>query len=567
MTVSKKHSLLPLFLSGLLLGSLLFVLVYGLNVLDVTNDSWIFSQPDPDIEQHYIGWCHFRHAPWRFPLGLVDSLSWPFSISILWTDSMPPVALFFKLFRSLLPKTFQYIGWYGLSSFALMGGFSCLLLEKVTGSGRIALAGSVAYILSFPIQQRMFYHTTLTAHWLIILALYLWISDFLKQDLRKVCLIWGLISLYAAMLHPYLWIMAAMILCFSLLEELIITKKWLKPVLTGLSCIASAVIGLWAIGAFYGDVKVKESSGVFEGNMNTFFNPMGEGALLINLPIQDGFQYEGYGYLGAGIILMAGFGLGLMLYELAKRRKPLPDLIKNHLRAFLIFIAGLLFFNMAIFPKYSFNDKIIFRFPMNDLLELVLGIFRSNGRFIWPAAYIVMTFAFWAISRFLCPKKGFIVREGILMGLTAFFMMIQLLDLSNLIRDKHDTFTENYEEEVCDLDNENLLSVLPRYKHLVMAYDDHLDNMKFAYFASRYGLTINRFYFARGINDAIEAELERHRSLAANGKAPTDCLYLMKEEAYNGGWKDFPLYFYDLKGTIVGSKEPLPGIIPISYPY
>ena len=50
-----------LFFFGFIAGAFLFPLVYGSKLLNVTYDSWIFTLPDPDIRQHYLGFLHFVH--------------------------------------------------------------------------------------------------------------------------------------------------------------------------------------------------------------------------------------------------------------------------------------------------------------------------------------------------------------------------------------------------------------------------------------------------------------------------------------------------------------------------
>ena len=41
------------FLIGALIGAVLFVLIYGFSVLNVTNDAWLMT--GKDLQQHYIG--------------------------------------------------------------------------------------------------------------------------------------------------------------------------------------------------------------------------------------------------------------------------------------------------------------------------------------------------------------------------------------------------------------------------------------------------------------------------------------------------------------------------------
>ena len=121
---------LILFLTGCALGVACFLWVYGASVINPLYDAWLFNT-DMDLKQHYIGWCHYRMSDWHFPVGLIDTLSYPTSVSVIYTDSIPLVALIFKLFRNILPLRFQYFGMFGLFSFMLMGGISSQLIYEL----------------------------------------------------------------------------------------------------------------------------------------------------------------------------------------------------------------------------------------------------------------------------------------------------------------------------------------------------------------------------------------------------------------------------------------------------
>lgn len=110
------------FLIGALIGAVLFVLIYGFSVLNVTNDAWLLT--GKDLQQHYIGWKYYRDAAWNFPIGLHDGLTHPYMVSVLYTDSIPLFAIFFKALSPLLPETFQYFGLFGLMCYMLNGGFA-----------------------------------------------------------------------------------------------------------------------------------------------------------------------------------------------------------------------------------------------------------------------------------------------------------------------------------------------------------------------------------------------------------------------------------------------------------
>ena len=83
---------IKLFLIGALLGAVCFTGVYGVRVLDPAYDDWLLAG-DMDLRQHYIGFCHFRQSRWQFPIGLIETLSYPMSMSVIYTDSIPLLAV------------------------------------------------------------------------------------------------------------------------------------------------------------------------------------------------------------------------------------------------------------------------------------------------------------------------------------------------------------------------------------------------------------------------------------------------------------------------------------------
>ena len=96
----KRIPAVALFAVCAVLGAICFIGVYGVKILDFTNTAWLFDN-DHDLRQHYLGWCHFRSDPWQFPFGLFDSLSYPNSMSIIYTDSIPIFAVAFKIISTL----------------------------------------------------------------------------------------------------------------------------------------------------------------------------------------------------------------------------------------------------------------------------------------------------------------------------------------------------------------------------------------------------------------------------------------------------------------------------------
>ena len=70
--VSRKE-FAQLFLSGTIIGMILFVAVYGYRIIDVTYDDWLYV--GGDLSQHYLGWMYYRKSPWKFPFGLIEGIA------------------------------------------------------------------------------------------------------------------------------------------------------------------------------------------------------------------------------------------------------------------------------------------------------------------------------------------------------------------------------------------------------------------------------------------------------------------------------------------------------------
>ena len=61
----------------------------------------------------------FRNSGWHFPVGLMDTITYPELYSVVYTDAVPAFAVVFKILSPVFPKTFQYFGIWGLLCFIL----------------------------------------------------------------------------------------------------------------------------------------------------------------------------------------------------------------------------------------------------------------------------------------------------------------------------------------------------------------------------------------------------------------------------------------------------------------
>lgn len=124
-----RANMLALFAA--LAGVIVFTLLFDPSIINPVHAGWLASG---DPAQSYLGWLFFRQEPWSLPLGLTHTLGMEQASSIVYSDSIPLLAIFFKLWRAWLPSTFQYDGMWLCACYALQGYFA----YRLCGCSRIA---------------------------------------------------------------------------------------------------------------------------------------------------------------------------------------------------------------------------------------------------------------------------------------------------------------------------------------------------------------------------------------------------------------------------------------------
>ncbi len=508
-----------LFLCGAVIGALIFAAIYGVKILSFTYDGWLLCG-DMDLRQHYLGWCHYRYGELGFPLGMIQTLSYPNSMSVIYTDSIPLVAVVFKLFSGILPETFQYFGLYGLLSFALTGAFGSVLLKTFLKKEWQVYIALPLLVASFPILQRMYYHTALASHYLImaafVIALY---AVFDRWSVIKTSLVWALMGFMCVGIHSYFLPMIGLIMLASLVWNIMESHE--KSAVWTLICsivsfCTAALLALFIFGGFAGPNSAAGGGlGVFNSNLNTFINPLDMG-LLPGLSTFGDFQYEGFAYLGLGIISGALLVLIFCICTGKWRHIHMSPMGKVTCAMFVISAF------ISIFPMFSIGGVKIVWFPIPDALSSVLGIFRSNGRFIWVAMYIIMIAVIVAASR-LSDRTVWsaIIMCGIL--------LVQGIDLSKLCVQKSDYFRSNHTYD--SLWDEIEESKITKDKDcFVFLYNDSDIVMDTAYYAYHHGMYQNNFYYARDIDKAIETEIAMYTSEILSGKLREEAVYVLRQQ-------------------------------------
>ncbi|MCR4745944.1 MAG: DUF6311 domain-containing protein, partial [Lachnospiraceae bacterium] len=385
-------------------GMLVFILVYGYKILNPMNISWMYHGLSTDFTQHYLGWKGFRNSAWTFPIGLMDQLTYPDKVSIIYTDSIPIFALFFKLFNPILPDRFQYFGFWGILTYALNGVFASMILKRYLKSKLNVILGSLFFIFSFQMLERMYFHSALAAHWLILLPIYL-ILIRRELSLKKKIFLWGIVGALCPLIHSYFILFDGIILAGFMLAVIIdrdgmedSNKK--RLIAAGLSFLSFVLVGLFTLfilGAF--DNTVADLNGSVDNfglDLNAFFNEMGAGYFPEVFSYRKGHRIY---YLGAGIIILTMITAIQIIrhkdWEFFKKRKnTIIAIAATYVLALIV----------ACSPTITLNGNVIIHYPLPELVKNIWSVFKNTARTSWVCIYLIFIFA-------ICADYKYVSRE------------------------------------------------------------------------------------------------------------------------------------------------------------
>ncbi|AUR52167.1 DUF6311 domain-containing protein [Aquella oligotrophica] len=375
-------------------GSLLAVNIAG----DLIFNPRLFNFMTADMLVHFIGWDFYRHDNWSWPLTYTSSLMYPVGTTMVYTDSIPLFVIILKLFRNYLPEPFVWHGAWAIINNMLMFYSGSLLFRVLRKDTLLAFIGGLFMLLASPMLFRFYFHFSLASQWLLVFNFIL----LLKPQINyKADICWQSLLLFVACgIHPYIAFMN-MGLAFALVYRLSIqyylnrqTRLCWYSLITSLAIfmvvfITSAYFFGWFFGKTQGEAY---GFGVYSANVLSLINPQFGSVLLKPLKVGDG-QYEGFAYLGIGIIL------------------PLLFLLVFRFRSFILAKIKLsnlgLFIVLAVFTLIAFSNilqigSISINLPYSGH---IFSIFRASGRFIWMLYYFVVIITILVIYDSCANKK------------------------------------------------------------------------------------------------------------------------------------------------------------------
>ena len=386
------------------IGLVTFLVVYGPGHLAGTSAYW--DMPTSDERMYLIGYRYFLHEPWHWPLFTSYAVDAPYAKSLVFLDCIPLWALVNKLIAAVIPpwRAFSaqaYLGlWHGLV-YALQPclGVACL---RALGhrSWRTAIVTAL-FFLAIPCWIFRYGHAALSAHWIELWALYLYLRTPAGARQSRQLGVAKLAQLaVASLVTPYHAVMSFGLFVASLWR----TRQWREGAAWLALGVASIALPLAFAGYFAPETATRQwGFSVESANVLSWFVPVrsgiaGDGRWIANV-LATNWQWEGYAYLGLGY-------LGLLAI-VAWHARSLRGVVRRHAGLLAIAVAfGLLSLSSHVY--FGSHRVLAYRFP--HVLHVIPDQFRSPGRFIWVPTYVLIVYVLhWAYTRFSVGRRFAVV--------------------------------------------------------------------------------------------------------------------------------------------------------------
>jgi hypothetical protein len=415
---------------AVLVGLVHLAFTVGVGVLWPSDPKW--SLPLNDTSMSVLGAEAFlRDSTWNFPLASTELLlSGGSPVSIVYTDSAPWIAIIARAV-GLGVNDVSVIGLVTVLSVVMQPiAIALLLLAIGVRRAESMLAGIVLGSLLPAWYQRLVWHVALSSQWLVVLALALAVLA-IRRGLS-----WWIIAAMAALgafsigVHAYLFVMVAAVAAGALLSDVArLGKPAALRAVAGFGIfLAASALAAWVLG--YGGGGGVGGFGRYSMNLLSPIVPQNSGLtqLLLGTPRYPvdatGGQYEGFNYLGGGILLCVG-AAAIILW---RRRTDWPNW-----RPALPFVAILVALTLfALSHKVYVRHTLVLSIPLPERVLSLLNEVRSSGRMFWPVAYTLLASAVLVLDRL--PRRA--VSATVLTAA----LLLQVIDTSVLRQDLRATY-------------------------------------------------------------------------------------------------------------------------------
>ena len=352
----------------------------GPNYISPLNSEWLFSG---DLSTYQLGWQFFKLDEWRFPLGINPNYGIYLNGSVVFSDSIPLFAIFFKIFKNFLPSEFQYFSIWILVCVYLQLYFSFKIIYKITNDLLYSAISSLFFGIATIFIHRSGIHLSLFGQWIILSFFYVELLDKNKFYYKS------LLILLSTTIHFYFTIILLIIFFIEKIIDYFRNKKLIKNILIQTLIVLFASLFLMYIIGYFSlnlDDGLGWGYGYYNFNLNSFFNPVGQTNIseviwsnfLAKREFQNG-QIEGFSYLGlSGFIFLIIF-----VFNMFNKRN---NIIYSNIKIFTI---CMIFLILSTSNNIYFDQTSIIKIPLNNIFYGISSIIRASGRLIWPIYYLI----------------------------------------------------------------------------------------------------------------------------------------------------------------------------------
>jgi hypothetical protein len=489
-----------------------------------------------DAAQHIVGQRYFIADAWHWPLLDTTLLAGPAGTNIGLTDSIPLMALGAKLVRGVLPTGFHTIFLWLALSYTLQPVAAVYAVRSAGERRALPCLAAAAIAASMPALLARSQHAALSGHFLILMALGLSLQIAAGRR-RRVYLLTTLLLVASLLVHPYLMFMAAVTLAAAPMSLLLRGDRYAWAAGFGIAA-GIAITGVVAMVLGYFGTQNPGGFGVYSMNLLSPIYP-GDSWLFPGFgasPDATGGQYEGYNYLGCGVLLLAAIAIltvsrdclarhgGLILVALALTVLALSDHIYLGQRAvfdttdipgaLLVAGAAVLILSRPVWRAASaWHRRLILAGAACVLLALatlayllhrqiidtaelrnLVQQFRSSGRFFWPVAYMILTGSIMAVTA--------LRRSWWIVTLLVAAALLQIADASTL---RNGVARTMHEHRAWDSDAAQMRALLATHRALTILPPFGCDKTpgymgtitQLLLLASEYVIPVNTMYVAR----------------------------------------------------------------------
>lgn len=355
---------------------------------------------------------------WHFPLSRIDNYFWPVGTSAVFTDANPWITLVTKALLSRDAPPLQFVGPWLALCFALQGWFGARLIGVITNDRVLRALGGGLFVVA-PVLAYRIAHEALCAHWILLLILEVALTPADPEDpglSRRLLGAGAAVFAFAAGVHPTLLAMALPLGLVAAVRHVRNAGR-LGAVLAA-TMLAGPLLVWFVLGSISRNVQTETFGfGHFSANVLSLVDPLTteRSTILGPLPHGDG-QYEGFGYLGVGVLALLGVaGVTRMVSPAAGRTRPWFGRWE-----WAVFAAA------GASALFAFSSRVMVgQHLLVDLsrayvpLHAVANAFRSSGRFIWPLHYVLVMVSVLGVVR---------VRSDWARAMIATALVVQLLE-------------------------------------------------------------------------------------------------------------------------------------------